>query len=182
VKVTETKLKDVLLVEPRVFADARGFFFESYNQKAFIDAGIGDNFIQDNMSRSVKGTLRGLHYQLAPHTQGKLVRCTLGEVFDVAVDIRRNSPNYGKWVGVNLSADNKHALWVPAGFAHGFLTLSEYAEFSYKCTNLYEPTAERSLIWNDPDIGIEWPIPPNPDFLSAKDKIGKKLKDAEINF
>jgi dTDP-4-dehydrorhamnose 3,5-epimerase len=165
VKVTETNLKDVLLVEPRVFADARGFFFESYNQKAYSEAGIRENFVQDNMSRSVKGTFRGLHYQMAPHAQGKLVRCTVGEVFDVAVDIRKGSPQFGKWVGVRLSAENKLALWVPAGFAHGFLTLSDVAEFSYKCTGLYEPTAERCIIWNDPDIGIKWPRPPHPRFF-----------------
>lgn len=158
-KVTPLEIKDVLLIEPDVFEDERGFFFESFNQKVFEKAtGLSAQFVQDNHSRSSKGVLRGLHYQEAPHSQGKLVRVIAGEVFDAAVDIRPSSLTYGKWVGEILSAANKRQLWVPEGFAHGFLTLSDEAEFLYKTTDFYAPESERCIRWDDPDIGIEWPI------------------------
>ena len=147
-KIIPTEISDVLIIEPRVFEDERGFFFESFNQKQFDEAvGYPVNFVQDNHSKSVKGVLRGLHYQEEPYAQGKLVRCIAGEVFDVAVDIRKESPTYGKWVGVNLSAENKRQLWIPEGFAHGFLVLSEIAEFQYKTTNYYFPQNEKSIIY-----------------------------------
>ncbi|ENB94960.1 dTDP-4-dehydrorhamnose 3,5-epimerase [Escherichia coli] len=156
--VIKTEIPDVLIFEPKFFGDERGFFFESFNQKVFEEAvGRKVEFVQDNHSKSSKGVLRGLHYQLDPYAQGKLVRCVVGEVFDVAVDIRKSSPTFGKWVGVNLSADNKRQLWIPEGFAHGFLVLSETAEFLYKTTNYYHPDAEGSLRWNDDDININWP-------------------------
>lgn len=173
-KVTPTAVPDVLLIEPKVFGDARGFFFESYNHKAFKEAtGLDINFVQDNHSKSSKGVLRGLHYQIQ-QPQGKLVRLSQGEVYDVAVDIRKNSPTFGKWVGEILSADNKKQLWIPPGFAHGFVTLSDTAEFLYKTTDYYAPEYERSLLWNDPTIGIEWPINFQPN-LSGKDAVGKVL-------
>ncbi|HCJ9453886.1 TPA: dTDP-4-dehydrorhamnose 3,5-epimerase [Escherichia coli] len=157
-KITPTEIPDVLIIEPKVFKDERGFFFESFNQKKFEEAvGHTVNFVQDNHSKSVKGVLRGLHYQEEPYAQGKLVRCIVGEVFDVAVDIRKNSPTFGKWVGVNLSAENKQQLWIPEGFAHGFLVLSETAEFVYKTTNYYNISSEKSYIWNDKIINISWP-------------------------
>ncbi|EJQ2915243.1 dTDP-4-dehydrorhamnose 3,5-epimerase, partial [Cronobacter sakazakii] len=157
-KVVKTDISDVLIFEPKVFGDDRGFFFESFNQKTFMEAvGRKVTFVQDNHSKSACGVLRGLHYQLDPYAQGKLVRCVVGEVFDVAVDIRKNSTTFGKWVGVNLSADNKRQLWIPEGFAHGFLVLSETAEFVYKTTNYYNPESDRGIIWNDEDISIEWP-------------------------
>ena len=156
--VIDTEIPDVKIFEPKVFGDERGFFFESFNQKVF-EAAIGRkvDFVQDNHSKSAKGVLRGLHYQLPPMAQGKLVRVVQGEVFDVAVDIRKSSPTFGKWVGVNLSADNKRQLWIPEGFAHGFLTLSETAEFLYKATNLYSPMHEGSFKWNDSTVNIQWP-------------------------
>ncbi|WP_143338530.1 dTDP-4-dehydrorhamnose 3,5-epimerase, partial [Cronobacter sakazakii] len=158
-KVVKTDISDVLIFEPKVFGDDRGFFFESFNQKTFMEAvGRKVTFVQDNHSKSACGVLRGLHYQLDPYAQGKLVRCVVGEVFDVAVDIRKNSTTFGKWVGVNLSADNKRQLWIPEGFAHGFLVLSETAEFVYKTTNYYNPESDRGIIWNDEDISIEWPL------------------------
>ncbi len=180
-KFVPTSLDGVVLVEPRVFEDARGFFLESYNERAFHDGGIDARFVQDNISRSIRGTLRGLHYQLSPHAQGKLVRVTDGEVFDVAVDIRRGSPNFGRWVGVTLSAANKHALWIPPGFAHGFLALSEQAEFHYKCTALYAPDHDRSIAWNDASIGIDWPDVVDPELLSAKDRDAPSLDAAELD-
>ncbi|HFL4410096.1 TPA: dTDP-4-dehydrorhamnose 3,5-epimerase [Escherichia coli] len=156
--VIKTEIPDVLIFEPKVFGDERGFFMESFNQKVFEEAvGRKVEFVQDNHSKSSKGVLRGLHYQLEPYAQGKLIRCVVGEVFDVAVDIRKSSPTFGKWVGVNLSAENKRQLWIPEGFAHGFLVLSETAEFLYKTTNYYHPEAEGSLLWNDDDININWP-------------------------
>ena len=156
--VIKTEIPDVLIFEPKVFGDERGFFMESFNQKVFEEAvGRKVEFVQDNHSKSSKGVLRGLHYQLEPYAQGKLVSCVVGEVFDVAVDIRKSSPTFGKWVGVNLSAENKRQLWIPEGFAHGFLVLSETAEFLYKTTNYYHPEAEGSLLWNDDDININWP-------------------------
>ncbi|MFJ2985499.1 MULTISPECIES: dTDP-4-dehydrorhamnose 3,5-epimerase [unclassified Pseudomonas] len=178
-KAIPLAIPDVILFEPRVFGDERGFFFESFNQKIF-DEVVGRNvqFVQDNHSRSAQGVLRGLHYQLQ-QAQGKLVRVVQGEVFDVAVDIRRNSPTFGKWVGAHLSAENKHQLWVPEGFAHGFVVLSETAEFLYKTTDFYAPAHERCITWNDPEIGIEWPIEWAPQ-LSAKDQLGKRLAEAEV--
>jgi dTDP-4-dehydrorhamnose 3,5-epimerase len=177
--ITPTAVPDVLLIEPKVFGDARGFFFESYNARAFAEAsGLDVDFVQDNHSRSGRGVLRGLHYQIQ-QPQGKLVRVVAGAVFDVAVDIRKASPTFGKWVGIELSAENKKMIWVPPGFAHGFLVLSEVAEFLYKTTDYYAPSYERSIAWNDPDIGIAWPLVGEP-LLSAKDQAGARLKDAEV--
>lgn len=179
-QIIQTSIPDVLLIEPRVFEDSRGFFMETYQQKVFKDAGIQYDFIQDNHSRSQKGTLRGLHYQIQK-TQGKLIRVIVGEVFDVAVDLRRSSPTFGKWTGQFLSAANKNQLWVPPGFAHGFLALSDWVEVLYKATDYYAPEFERSILWNDPDIGIKWPIDSNLTIrLSAKDENGTSLKMAEV--
>ena len=176
--VTPTNLPEVLWLQPKVFCDARGFFYESFNARDFTAAtGLNRDFVQDNHSRSAKGVLRGLHYQLQ-HTQGKLVRVTSGEVFDVAVDMRRTSPTFGKWAGVILSGENKSQLWVPEGFAHGFVVLSETAEFLYKTTDYWDPASERSLLWNDPVLGIEWPLDGAP-LLAAKDAAGKTLAEAE---
>lgn len=174
--IIDTKIPDVKIIEPKVFGDERGFFFESFNQQQFEEAvGYPVNFVQDNHSKSSQGVLRGLHYQLPPHAQGKLVRCVVGEVFDVAVDIRKNSPTFGQWAGVHLSAENKRQLWIPEGFAHGFLTLSETAEFLYKTTNYYSPQSEASIIWDDLDVAIEWPINFLPQ-LSQKDLNGIHFK------
>lgn len=174
--VIKTSIPDVLILEPKVFGDDRGFFFESFNQKLFEDAvGYPVNFVQDNHSKSTKGVLRGLHYQLPPHAQGKLVRCVAGEVFDVAVDIRKSSPTFGQWVGVHLSGENKRQLWIPEGFAHGFLTLSETAEFLYKTTNYYAPESDSGLLWSDKSISINWPF--FDVILSDKDKRQPFLKD-----
>ncbi|MCL5634739.1 dTDP-4-dehydrorhamnose 3,5-epimerase [Enterobacter vonholyi] len=168
-KVIKTDIPDVLIFEPTVFGDERGFFMESFNQQIFEKAvGRKVEFVQDNHSKSSKGVLRGLHYQLPPFAQAKLVRCVVGEVYDVAVDIRRDSVTFGKWVGVNLSAENKRQLWIPEGFAHGFMVLSDEAEFLYKTTNYYAPNSDRGLAWNDPDIGINWPLSDKP-ILSDKD-------------
>jgi len=177
-KVLETDIPDVKIIEPAVFGDDRGFFYESYNEKYYDEAGIKGTFVQDNHSRSIKGVLRGLHFQVN-HPQGKLVRITNGEVFDVAVDIRRGSPYFGKWVGVILSSENHRQLWVPPGFAHGFCVLSEQVDFQYKCTDYYYPEDEGSVIWNDPDIGIEWPI--EHPVLSEKDAMAKPLKEIPEN-
>ncbi len=175
----ETALPGVLVVEPRVFGDDRGFFMESWNARLFEAAGIAGPWVQDNHSRSVRGVLRGLHYQVR-QTQGKLVRATVGAVFDVAVDLRRSSPHFGKWTGLELSAENKRMLWIPPGFAHGFLTLTDTAEFQYKCTDYYAPEWERAILWNDPVIGIDWPLGPGETpSLSAKDAAGIALHDAE---
>ncbi|MBC3958123.1 dTDP-4-dehydrorhamnose 3,5-epimerase [Pseudomonas triticifolii] len=177
--VIATKLPDVLILEPRVFGDERGFFFESFNARAFSEAtGLDRQFVQDNHSRSQKGVLRGLHYQIE-HVQGKLVRVTAGEVLDIAVDIRRSSPTFGQWVGVRLSAENARQLWVPEGFAHGFVVLSESAEFLYKTTDYYTPSAERCIRWDDPDLAIDWELDGAPQ-LSAKDQQGKSLNEAEL--
>jgi dTDP-4-dehydrorhamnose 3,5-epimerase len=174
-KVTPCAIADVLLIEPRVFGDARGFFFESFNQRAFAQAtGLDVNFVQDNHSKSAKGVLRGLHYQVV-HPQGKLVRVVAGEVFDVAVDIRPDSPTFGRWVGEMLSADNNRQLWIPPGLAHGFLVLSDSAEFLYKTTDYYAPEHERCLAWNDPAVAIAWPDLGSPPQLSAKDAAGAAL-------
>ena len=173
--VIKTDIPDVLIFEPKVFGDDRGFFFESFSQKIFEEAvGRKVEFVQDNHSKSCKGVLRGLHYQLEPYAQGKLVRCVAGEVFDVAVDIRQYSPTFGKWVGVNLSAENKRQLWIPEGFAHGFLVISDMAEFVYKTTNYYHPESDRGLLWNDETLSINWPIKEYP-ILSEKDKNAKKI-------
>jgi dTDP-4-dehydrorhamnose 3,5-epimerase len=176
--VTPTALPEVLMLEPKVFGDARGFFFESFNQRDFAEVtGLNVQFVQDNHSRSVKGVLRGLHYQIQ-HPQGKLVRVTQGEVFDVVVDLRRSSPNFGQWVGVLLSADNHRQLWVPPGFAHGFVVTSDSAEFLYKTTDYWYPEFERSLLWNDPAVGVQWPMQAQPQ-LAANDAAGKSLSEAE---
>jgi len=176
--ITPTALPEVLILEPKVFGDTRGFFFESFNARDFANCtGLDVQFVQDNHSKSAKGVLRGLHYQIQ-HPQGKLVRVTQGEVFDVAVDLRRSSPTFGKWEGVVLSAENKRQLWVPPGFAHGFLVTSDTAEFLYKTTDYYHPEFERSLLWNDPTVGIVWPLDGAP-LLAAKDAAAKGLLDAE---
>lgn len=173
--VIKTDIPDVLIFEPKVFGDDRGFFFESFSQKVFEETvGRKVEFVQDNHSKSCKGVLRGLHYQLEPYAQGKLVRCVAGEVFDVAVDIRKSSPTFGKWVGVNLSAENKRQLWIPEGFAHGFLVISDMAEFVYKTTNYYHPESDRGLLWNDETLSINWPVEGSP-ILSDKDKNAKKI-------
>ncbi|HLO92867.1 MAG TPA: dTDP-4-dehydrorhamnose 3,5-epimerase [Burkholderiaceae bacterium] len=177
--VIPTRLPEVLLIEPRVFGDARGFFTESWNQQAF-DQAVGSEvrFVQDNHSRSARGVLRGMHFQLPPHAQGKLVRVVSGRVFDVAVDMRRDSPRFGQWEGYELSADNHRQLWIPPGFAHGFLVLSESADFLYKTTNYYAPQAEGALAWNDPTVGIEWPLDGITPQLADKDAKAPRLQDA----
>ena len=178
-KFAPTRLADVVLIEPRVFEDSRGFFMESWEARKFGAAGIRASFVQDNHSASRQWVLRGLHYQMR-RPQGKLVRVLDGTVFDVAVDIRRSSPTFGKWVGQHLSSANRLMMWIPPGFAHGFLALSERAEFLYKCTEFYDPDDERTLLWNDPQIGIEWPLAPGIEpLLSAKDLAGSELSDAE---
>ncbi len=175
--VVRTEIADVLIFEPRVFGDARGFFFESFNQKVFDEAtGGGHAFVQDNHSRSAKGVLRGLHFQKPPHAQGKLVRVSAGAVFDVAVDIRRDSPTFGRWVGVELNADNHRQLWIPPGLAHGFLVLSETADFLYKTTDYYAPQAEGAIRWDDPDLAIAWPDVGTAPQLSAKDAAASSLQ------
>jgi dTDP-4-dehydrorhamnose 3,5-epimerase len=178
VNVTPTALPDVLLIEPRVFSDERGFFFESWNRRAFADAGVDATFVQDNHSRSLRGVLRGLHYQIE-HAQGKLVRVCEGEVFDVAVDIRRSSPSFGRWVGIHMSAQNRRMLWIPPGFAHGFLVLSEAAEFLYKTTDYWYPEHERTLLWNDAALAIDWPLAGAPR-LAPKDVAGRPLAAADL--
>ena len=177
-QVHDTNLADVKLLEPRVFADSRGFFLESYNLRTFAELGIHETFVQDNHSRSERGVLRGLHYQLV-QPQGKLVRAVRGEIFDVAVDLRRSSSTFGQWTGHLLNEDNKQMLWIPAGFGHGFLVLSAIAEVVYKATDFYAPQGERSVLWNDPQIGIDWPDAGTP-ILSAKDAAGKPLLEAEV--
>jgi len=178
-KITPTSIPDVLLIEPKVFPDERGFFLESYQKKKFQEAGIDAEFVQDNHSKSCCGTLRGLHYQIR-QPQGKLIRVISGEVFDVAVDIRRHSPTFGQWAGEYLSADNKRMLWVPAGFAHGFYVTSPEAEVLYKASDYYAPQWERCILWNDPALGIVWPTSGESPILSAKDSTGKLLAEAEV--
>ena len=173
-----TDIPDVLLIEPQVFGDDRGFFFESYNKKIMAEVGIPDEFVQDNHSRSARGVLRGLHYQIR-RPQGKLVRVVAGEVFDVAVDLRKGSPTLGKWVGFNLSGENKRMAWIPAGFAHGFLVLSESADFLYKTTDYWVPEFERCILWDDPDLAIEWPLCGKP-VLSGKDLKGVLFREADL--
>jgi dTDP-4-dehydrorhamnose 3,5-epimerase len=178
-QIVPTSLADLLLIEPKVFGDERGFFYESFNARKFAElTGITDAFVQDNHSRSAQNVLRGLHYQVR-HPQGKLVRVTSGAVLDIVVDIRKSSPTFGQWSGTQLSADNKRQLWVPAGFAHGFVVLSDYAEFLYKTTDYWMPEYERCILWNDPAIGIDWNIDAAP-LLSTKDAVGKLLADAEV--
>ncbi|MBR8833723.1 MAG: dTDP-4-dehydrorhamnose 3,5-epimerase [Stigonema ocellatum SAG 48.90 = DSM 106950] len=178
-KIIHTEIPDVLIIEPHVFQDERGFFYESYNEKVFLEkASIFEYFVQDNHSCSAKNVLRGLHYQIQ-QPQGKLVRVVVGAVFDVAVDLRKSSLTFGQWVGTILTAENKREMWIPRGFAHGFLVLSESAELLYKTTEYYAPQYDRTIIWNDPDLAIVWPIQEEP-ILSAKDRAGKLLKEAEI--
>lgn len=177
-KLTPTLIAEVKIIEPRVYEDERGFFFESYQRERFVAAGIPDAFVQDNHSKSQRGILRGLHYQIQ-HPQGKLVRVVVGEIFDVAVDIRKTSPTFGKWVGDYLSANNKKMLWAPPGFAHGFYVTSETAEVIYKATDYYAPQWERTIAWNDPDIAVDWPLKGAP-ILSAKDKLGNFLGGADV--
>jgi len=177
-KLIETSLPDVLLLEPKVFGDSRGFFMESWNRQTFTDLGLNLEFVQDNHSRSARGVLRGLHYQLN-EPQGKLVRVTSGAVFDVAVDLRRSSPHFGQWTGHELSAENQRMLWVPPGFGHGFLVLSDSADFLYKTTSYYAPQWDRGIRWDDPEIGVQWPVDQAPT-LSAKDQVLPLLRDAEI--
>jgi dTDP-4-dehydrorhamnose 3,5-epimerase len=179
-KFTPTSIPDVILLEPRVFGDSRGFFMETYQAKEFAQAGICANFVQDNHSGSQKGILRGLHYQIT-HAQGKLVRVIAGAVYDVVVDLRKNSPTFGQWVSQYLSAENKQQLWVPPGFAHGFYVISDWAEFTYKVTDFYAPEYERTLLWNDPHLAISWPLVDGQSpVLSAKDRQGKILDEAEL--
>lgn len=177
-KITPTPLPEVLLIEPRVFGDARGFFFESWNQRSFEAAGIRERFVQDNHSRSARNVLRGLHYQIQ-QPQGKLVRVLAGEIYDVAVDIRKSSPRFGRWTGVRLSAESHQSLWVPVGFAHGFCVMSDFAEVLYKTTDFYAPEYERSVLWNDPALGISWPLSGAP-LLSAKDAAAPPLAQAQV--
>ena len=178
-KVVATELPEVLIIEPQVFGDERGFFYESFNARNFAQAtGLHPQFVQDNHSRSQRGVLRGLHYQVE-HAQGKLVRVTAGEVLDVAVDIRQSSPAFGKWASVRLSADNSRQVWIPPGFAHGFVVLSDYAELLYKTTDYYTPSAERCIRWDDPDLNIDWQLDGAPN-LSAKDRNGTRLRDADL--
>ncbi|AEK60642.1 dTDP-4-dehydrorhamnose 3,5-epimerase [Collimonas fungivorans] len=178
-QVQTTNIPEVLIFEPKVFGDDRGFFYESFNERRFNElTGLNASFVQDNHSKSAKNVLRGLHYQIR-QPQGKLVRVVAGEVFDVAVDVRKSSPTFGHWVGVTLSAENKRQLWIPEGFAHGFVVTSESAEFLYKTTDYWAPEFERSILWNDPAIGIDWPITGAP-LLSGKDQVGKLLADAEV--
>ena len=178
-KAISSTIPGVILLEPKVFCDGRGYFFESFNQKTFEETiGLSPRFVQENHSKSIKGVLRGLHYQLPPKAQGKLLRVIQGEIFDAVVDIRKDSPTFGQWLGEVLSADNKKQLWIPLGFAHGFLTLSESAEVLYKATDFYAPEFERCIAWNDTEIGIEWPIQ-NAPLLSGKDQAGVSLYDVE---
>ncbi len=178
--IIKTAIPEVLIIEPKVFGDHRGFFFESFNKERWENqTGLPGDFVQDNHSSSQKGVLRGLHYQLSPWAQGKLVRCTYGEVWDVAVDLRRSSETFGQWVGVTLSAENKRQLWIPEGFAHGFITLSEKAEFLYKTTNYYAPDAERTIRWDDPELNVSWPDNVTP-IVSGKDARGSSFEGAEL--
>jgi len=178
-QVVATAIPDLLIIEPKVFGDDRGFFYESFNQRRFTEmTGVSDSFVQDNHSKSARNVLRGLHYQIR-QPQGKLVRVIAGEVLDIAVDIRKSSPNFGNWVSVKLSAENKKMLWIPKGFAHGFVVLSDSAEFLYKTTDYWAPEHERSIVWNDPDLAIDWQLGGATPLLSAKDQAGKFLREAE---
>ena len=177
-KLIETSLPGVLIIEPKIFGDSRGFFLESYRDDVLAEAGINEKFVQDNHSRSTKGVLRGLHYQLS-HPQGKLIRVATGKVYDVAVDVRRGSPTFGQWVGSILDEESMNMMYTPPGFAHGFVVLSDIADFIYKCTDYYHPESEQGILWNDPDIGIEWPL--TNVILSDKDKRNSKLVDQELD-
>lgn len=178
--VISTEIPDVLIIEPKIFGDDRGFFFESFNHKAFVEkTGVTAEFVQDNHSKSSKNVLRGLHYQMQ-QPQGKLLRVVAGEIYDVAVDIRKSSPTFGQWVGCLISAENKRQFWVPAGFAHGFLVVSDIAEVLYKTTDYYAPGHERCIVWNDPDLAIAWPLDGAEPILSPKDKAGQTLKKAQV--
>ena len=177
-RVLSTPLEGVILLEPKVFNDERGFFFESYNRRVMEGLGITEEFVQDNHSRSVRNVLRGLHYQIK-HVQAKLLRILVGEVLDVTLDIRRSSPTFGSWFGTHLSAENRRLIWIPKGLAHGFLVLSDYAELEYKVTDYYAPESERTIMWNDPELGIEWVVQGEP-ILSTKDKMGVRFRDAEV--
>jgi len=181
-EIIETPIKDLLIIKPRVFGDARGYFLETYNQQQYINAGIDINFVQDNLSKSSYGVIRGLHYQLHPHSQSKLVSVVSGAVWDVAVDLRKNSPTYGQWYGIELNEDNHLRFFIPKGFAHGFSVLSETAVFSYKCDDLYNPTLERGLMYNDPMLNIDWKIPAEKALISDKDTKHPLFVDAEKNF
>lgn len=178
-KFIPTPIPDILIIEPKVFQDERGFFLESYQKKDFSEAGIPFDFVQDNHSRSCQGVLRGLHYQIR-QPQGKLVRVAVGEIFDVALDLRRSSPTFGKWFGTYLSAENKQMLWIPVGFAHGFYVTSPQAEMIYKATDYYAPQWERTIVWNDPAINIQWPLQDKQPILSPKDAAGSKISEAEV--
>jgi dTDP-4-dehydrorhamnose 3,5-epimerase len=178
----QTKIKDLYVIEPKVFGDNRGYFMETYNKNAFFEAGLTMNFVQDNESKSKKGVLRGMHFQ-TKHTQGKLVRATEGAVYDVAVDLRKGSATFGQWHGVLLTAENKKQFYVPEGFAHGFLVMSDEAVFNYKCTDFYAPEYDSGLLWNDPEVGIEWPLEGIEEILlSEKDKVQKTLKELDVPF
>jgi len=177
-QIIQTEIEGVIVLEPNVFSDARGFFLETYNEKIFAEVGIGERFVQDNQSHSKQRVLRGLHYQLE-NAQGKLVRVLRGEIFDVAVDIRQGSKTFGKWIGVRLSSSDRRMIWIPRGFAHGFYTLSETADVAYKVTHFYAPKQERTLLWNDPEVGVRWPLQGEP-ILSEKDQAGHLLKDLRI--
>ncbi len=179
-EIIKTKIPDLLIVKPAVFEDNRGYFFESYNKEKFLNQGIDQNFVQDNESKSMKGVLRGLHFQAPPFAQGKLVRVMKGAVLDVAVDIRRNSPTYGQWASIELTESNKMMYWVPPGFAHGFVTLEDHTVFFYKCTNVYNNNSEGSIRWNDPDLNIDWGI--SDPVLSEKDKVSPLFKNFESPF
>jgi len=181
-KIRDTKLPGLLVIEPQIFEDERGFFYELFNAQKFNSVTPNINFVQDNISKSPKGTLRGLHFQKIPKAQGKLVFCISGEVFDVAVDIRRGSPTFGQWEGVLLSGENHFQVWVPPGFAHGFLVLSDSAIFAYKCSELYSPENEGIILWNDPEIGIQWPAQPDESLIAPKDKGARRLSEADFNF
>ncbi len=176
--IKKTRIPEVMVLEPKVFGDERGFFLESYNQKSFAEIGLVRNFVQDNHSRSARNVVRGLHYQLG-QPQGKLVRVVAGAIWDVAVDVRRSSPTFGEWVAEELTAENKRMIWIPEGFAHGFVVVSESADVLYKATNFYAPSCERSLLWNDPQLGINWPLSGEP-LLSPKDRVGLLLAEAEV--
>jgi dTDP-4-dehydrorhamnose 3,5-epimerase len=179
-KLIPSEIAEVVIIEPEVFTDQRGFFFESWHAEKFAREGLAADFVQDNHSMSEMGTLRGLHYQVPPRAQGKLVRVVRGTVFDVAVDLRRSSPTFGKWVGLSLSAESKRSVWIPAGFAHGFYVMTPQAEVVYKCTEAYSPTEERVLRWDDPDLDIEWPLSEGQDpLLSEKDAAGLRLAEAD---
>jgi dTDP-4-dehydrorhamnose 3,5-epimerase len=180
--IVETYIPDLLVIEPKIFEDQRGYFFESYSEEIYRKNGINTKFVQDNESKSSYGVLRGLHYQLAPYAQTKLVRVVEGEVFDVAVDLRKNSPTFGKWYGIVLSAENKKQFYIPQGFAHGFAVLSPTAVFSYKCDNYYNPQSERGILYNDAKLGIDWKIDLSEAIVSPKDKVHPDFEHAEINF